>query len=122
MSARKSDAARAEEVLLAIDEAFLRIEALGLDEQSFLREDTVQMRIAADSLLMCALRVTEEAGKLSDEAKAAHPEVDWRGISGMRNFLAHDYGHVDRRAVWMAITHEFAGLKAVCERIACEDA
>lgn len=121
MSARKTDPARARDVLDAIQESFARIDALNLDEASFLKEDTIQMRIAADSLLMCALRVTEEAGKLSDDAKAAYPEVEWRGISGMRNFLAHDYGHIDRRAVWNAINYEFEGLRMACEHICSQD-
>ena len=117
MSARKSDALRATDVLDAIHESRARIEVLGIDESLFLRDDSIHMRIAADSLLMCALRVTEEAGKLSDRAKGQHPEVDWRGIAGMRTFLAHDYGHIDRKAVWNAIVYEFDGLERACREI-----
>lgn len=50
---------------------------------------------------MCALRVTEEAGKLSERSQRLHPEIEWRGIIGMRNYLAHDYGNVDRSVFGM---------------------
>lgn len=101
MSARKSDAMRAAEVLGVIGEARARIAAFRVTEADFLRSDTLAMRIVADGLLMCVLRVTEEAGKLSDVVKARYPQIDWRGVSGMRNFLVHDYGSVDRAMVGM---------------------
>ena len=66
---------------------------------------------------MCALRVTEEAGKLSEKAQRLHPEIEWRGIVGMRNYLAHDYGNVDRAVVWDAVTSEFPALARVCDQI-----
>lgn len=121
MSGHKGDSQRAMEVLEAINEARARVDALGLDEQAFLKDDTIQMRIAADSLLMCTLRITEEAGNLSDQSKEAFPSIDWRGISGMRTFLAHDYGRIDRKIVWNAIAHEFDDLEKVCKQI-LEDA
>lgn len=106
------------EVIDAICEARDRVKAFGLTKEEFLSAEGITMRSIADSLLMCVLRVTEEAGKLSDEAKAAHPEIDWRGVSCMRNFLAHDYGNVDRRAVWAAIEEDFTLLESACKKIA----
>lgn len=117
MNARKADGPRAGEVIDAICEARERVKFFGLSKGEFLSAEGVRMRSVADSLLMCVLRVTEEAGKLSDEAKAAHPEIDWRGVSGMRNYLAHDYGNVDRRAVWAAIEDDFAVLEKACREI-----
>ena len=64
-----------------------------------------------------SLRVTEEAGKLSEKAQRLHPEIEWRGIVGMRNYLAHDYGNVDRAVVWDAVTSEFPALAAACRQI-----
>lgn len=120
MNARKSDFLRAQEVLDAIEETFGRIEAYGITKERFLLQDDMETRILADALLMCVLRVTEEAGKLSERAKGLHPEIDWRGISGMRNYLAHDYGNVDRRMVWAAVTEEFDLLATACKQIVDE--
>ena len=89
----------------------------GITEEAFIATDDVQTRAIADSLLMCVLRVTEEAGKLSDAVQFAHPEIDWRGIAGMRNYLAHDYGNIDRKMVWAATHEEFDGLRNACVQI-----
>ena len=97
MIARKSDGLRAQEVLEAIAETNERIKAFDITEDQFLHANDVRTRALADSLLMCALRVTEEAGKLSERSQRLHPEIEWRGIIGMRNYLAHDYGNVDQR-------------------------
>ena len=110
MIARKSDGLRAQEVLEAISETNERIKAFDITEDQFLHADDVRTRALADSLLMCALRVTEEAGKLSERSQRLHPEIEWRGIIGMRNYLAHDYGNVDRSVVWDAVTMEFLSL------------
>ena len=110
MIARKSDGLRAQEVLEAISETNERIKAFDITEDQFLHANDVRTRALADSLLMCALRVTEEAGKLSERSQRLHPEIEWRGIIGMRNYLAHDYGNVDRSVVWDAVTMEFPTL------------
>ena len=120
MSARKSDSIRAQEVLDTIGETFSRIEAYDISEERFISGDDIETRALADALPMCVLRVTEEAGKLSDTSKRLHPEIDWRGVAGMRNYLAHDYGNVDRRMVWEAVTEEFALLANACGQIAEE--
>ena len=117
MFARKSDVQRAQEILEAIDETNERIRAFGVTENDFLHGDDIKARTLTDSLLMCALRVTEEAGKLSERAQRLHPEIEWRGIVGMRNYLAHDYGNVDRAVVWDAVTSEFPALSRVCHQI-----
>ncbi len=69
MIARKSDCLRAQEVLDAISETNERIKAFGITEDQFLHANDVRTRALADSLLMCALRVTEEAGKLSERSQ-----------------------------------------------------
>ncbi|VWL65062.1 DUF86 domain-containing protein [Collinsella aerofaciens] len=114
MIARKSDSLRAQEVLEAIFEMNERIKAFDITEDQFLHANDVRTRALADSLLMCALRVTEEAGKLSERSQRLHPEIEWRGIIGMRNYLAHDYGNVDRSVVWDAVTMEFPALERAC--------
>ena len=59
MIARKSDCLRAQEVLEAISETNERIKVFDITEDQFLHANDVRTRALADSLLMCALRVTE---------------------------------------------------------------
>ena len=39
--------------------------------------------------------VGEAAGKVSPDYQAAHPEIPWPSMSGLRNRLAHAYFDVD---------------------------
>ena len=47
--------------------------------------------------------IGEAARRLSAEYKAAHPEVAWRAVIGMRNRLIHGYDVVDLDVVWGVI-------------------
>ncbi len=41
----------------------------------------------------------EAAAHVSDACRAAHPEIPWRRMVGLRNVLIHDYSGVDMVAV-----------------------
>lgn len=92
-----------------------------MDKEAFIAADTIEARILANGLLMRVFRATEEAGSMSEETRAANPEIYWRGIKSMRNVLAHDYGEVDREAVWDSIEHDFSELERFCLAFAEEN-
>jgi uncharacterized protein with HEPN domain len=46
----------------------------------------------------------EAAGRVSTEFVAAHPEIPWREITGIRHKLIHDYFVVDLGIVWRTAT------------------
>lgn len=46
----------------------------------------------------------EAAGKLSAEIVKANPEVPWKGMTGLRHKLIHDYFEVDLDIVWRTAT------------------
>lgn len=48
---------------------------------------------------------------LSALFKETHPEVEWRPISNMRNFLVHEYFQVDNDTVWAVIHGDIVELK-----------
>lgn len=114
MSAKKSDDGRVLEMYRIIVETRERIQGLGLTEELFLNDESVQGRTNADGIFMCVYRVTEEAGNMSSETKADHPEIPWHAVRGMRNIFAHDYGKLDRKMVWNAATKDFKQLEAFC--------
>lgn len=55
--------------------------------------------------------IGEAARMLTNEFKASHPEVSWRSISNMRNFLVHEYFQVDSDVVWSVIHGDIVELK-----------
>jgi len=55
--------------------------------------------------------IGEAARMLSEDFKTAHPEVPWLSIANMRNFLVHEYFHVDSDTVWAVIHSDIVELK-----------
>jgi uncharacterized protein with HEPN domain len=47
--------------------------------------------------------IGEASHKIGDEFRAAHPEIPWREMTGLRNVLIHNYDGADPDMVW-AIT------------------
>ncbi len=44
--------------------------------------------------------IGEAAGRLPEEFKDAHSEIDWFRIRGFRNRIVHDYFGIDHSIVW----------------------
>ena len=55
--------------------------------------------------------IGEAANMLTSLFKETHPEVEWRPISNMRNFLVHEYFQVDNDTVWAVIHGDIIELK-----------
>jgi uncharacterized protein with HEPN domain len=66
------------------------------------------------------LIIGEAAKKLSSEFKAAHPEIPWKKMAGMRDVLIHDYRDVDVPNVWAAVTESIPALIASLEPLLAE--
>lgn len=73
-----------------------RIEAYtGGSKSDFLSSTLVQDAVVRNLEVMA-----ESTQRLSDAIKNKHPEVDWRGLSGFRNVLAHGYLGLDTQRIW----------------------
>jgi uncharacterized protein with HEPN domain len=59
--------------------------------------------------------IGEAARRLSDDWKAARPEVPWRAIVGMRHILVHSYFEVDENVVWLTVENDLPRLKHVVD-------
>ena len=79
------DAALLLDMLLAARDARGFVE--GIDEAAFLGS-----RLHQNATIRSLEVIGEAAGKVSTAAQAAHPEIPWREITGMRHRLIHGYG------------------------------
>ena len=55
--------------------------------------------------------IGEAARMLTNEFKQSHSDTNWRQISGMRNFLIHEYFQVNSDVVWEVIHQDIVELK-----------
>ena len=59
--------------------------------------------------------IGEAALKISDETKAAHPEIPWPQIISMRHRIAHDYFRLDLLRVWEIVQNDVPALIVMVE-------
>ncbi|HZZ62154.1 MAG TPA: DUF86 domain-containing protein [Roseiarcus sp.] len=58
--------------------------------------------------------IGEAARQIQQQASefvAAHPELPWIEMRGMRNKMIHDYFDVDVNVVWSTVTNDLPGLE-----------
>lgn len=69
------------------------------------KEEIESDELLIDSIMFRIIQISENNGKLTDEFKAAHTEVPWLAVKGMRNRIVHDYGYVDLTVVYDTVIH-----------------
>ncbi len=62
----------------------------------------------------------EAAKKIPDEIRQRYPEVDWRGVAGLRDVLSHAYFALDNATPWKIVSADVPRLLAQLERIAAD--
>lgn len=67
-----------------------------------------------DSIMFRIIQISENNGKLTEQFKAAHTDVPWLAIKGMRNRIVHDYGFVDLSVVYDTVIH---GIPEMLEKL-----
>lgn len=60
--------------------------------------------------------MTEAAIRLGVDAEVLCPELNWKGIRGMGNFLRHEYHRIDNKIVWNTVKEELPLLRAAVDR------
>jgi uncharacterized protein with HEPN domain len=105
-----------------IDEAIRRIEwrFSGIDEaDDFVRDDAGLDRM--DAIAMMLLAVGENVKRLDKITEGTllgrYPEIDWSGVKGIRDILAHDYFNIDAEEVYNIGIKDIEPLKATMQKI-----
>ncbi len=101
---KDSDRIYVEHILQAI--AGIESFTHGLRFDQFAQDLKTQLAVTRE------LEIIGEASKrLSEAFKNDHNLIPWKKITGMRDFLIHDYLDIDLEIVWKAVTEDIAGLK-----------
>ncbi len=93
--------------LIHISECIGRIEEYTASGRDVFLHDTKTQ----DAVLRNLQVLAESSQRLSEELKAEHDEVDWRGVAGLRNVLVHDYLGLNLARVWEVVERDVPGLK-----------
>ena len=110
---RSDDAARLGHILEAATSAVRILNGRSIAQ---LQDDPVAV-LAIERLIGI---VGEAANRLSTTALATMPEVPWRDVIDMRNFIIHSYIDVDLPTVWKTVASDLPPLIAQVERALAE--
>ena len=113
MKERLKDKMRLEHILEAIDRLQVHAGSLSREE---LEVDVLRYYGIVKNIEI----IGEAARMLSDDFKNAHQDVPWLSIANMRNFLVHEYFHVDNDTVWEVIHGDIVDLKTSIVRYLSE--
>ncbi len=84
----------------------------GLEREDY--DGDENLRLALTHLVQV---IGEAARRVSQQTRAAHPEVPWREITGIRHIIVHDYMNVDEDVLWEVVTSDLPPLIALLGQI-----
>lgn len=61
--------------------------------------------------------VGEAAARISPETQQAASQIPWKGITGMRQKIVHDYFDIDYEVVWQTVTERLPELVVELEKL-----
>lgn len=79
------------------------------------REEFMQDRFRRSHARVAVETIGEAARQVSAGTQAAHPEIPWPEMIGMRHRLIHGYRRIDWQIVWDTVTGDFPALIAALE-------
>lgn len=84
-------------------------------------EDFKNDRKTVDAVVRNLEIIGEASRNIPDEIKGAYQEIDWKGMIGLRNRIAHEYFGVSLTIVWNIIKKELLFLKKQMKQIIGEN-
>lgn len=72
---------------------------------------------ACDAVVFRFAVIGEASKRISESFRDAHPELPWREMRNMRNFLVHVYDMIDHNIVWKTTFEDLPPLVLQIERI-----
>ena len=76
--------------------------------------------MAYDAVLRNLQIIGEAAKAVPVDVRQGHPEVDWKGMAGLRDVLAHAYFGLDDETLWDVVTAKIPRLRNQIRQILAE--
>lgn len=99
------------------------LESIGLIEkyiEGMKNEDFVNDRKTTDAVVRNLEIIGEASRHIPDEVKEKYPDIDWKGVIGLRNRITHEYFGISLRIVWDIVKQELPKLKEQMKKILVE--
>lgn len=77
--------------------------------------------LVRDAVCMRLVVIGEAASRLSEEFKAALPDLNWKGIIRTRHLLSHDYGAGNPDVLWVIATQRVVELEQALSAIQLDE-
>jgi uncharacterized protein with HEPN domain len=100
----RTDDAWVRDIISAI--ADIRVDTAGLDFAAFAARPTI-----VRSVLYSIAIMGQAAKDISPAFKAAHPDVPWRAIAGIRDRIVHEYFRTNTRRIWDVVIDDIDELE-----------
>jgi uncharacterized protein with HEPN domain len=84
----------------------------GMDMAAFVSDRRTQDAVVRQIEIM-----GEASTHVSSALKAAHPEIDWKGLAQLRNFYIHVYRRINYINVWQTCLNTVPRIQAAIEQI-----
>jgi uncharacterized protein with HEPN domain len=85
------------------------------------RETLPSVPMRLDAVLYEIVVLGEAARRLSQEIRAANPNVPWRDIVGMRSVVSHGYDQIDDDELWQVVNRDLPELIARLQTILADE-
>ncbi len=85
-----SDEQRVKKILENASKLYEYIKESNVTKEALLNDYSLQWLVTTP-----LYNIGEHAYNISEEFKSAHPEIEWRMISGLRHRLVHDYDGIN---------------------------
>ena len=105
MREASKDKARLEHIVQAIER--IKRYTLGKRFDDLVKDDMMYYAVVKNIEI-----IGEAANLLTNEFKSEHPDTQWKLITGMRNYIVHEYFQVDNTVIWDVIQNDLPYLEA----------
>ena len=73
--------------------------------------------IEQDAIIRNLEIIGEAVINISDDLKQNYPDVAWKEMRGMRNFVTHQYFGIELSEIWSTVIHDIPVLKKQIQQI-----